>query len=114
MDVPAAQTVTSVRRQGLSVVVHARRLVGVRVDLAVSRALARRLRLRSRVLGGVSGRVNYGQDLTANIRLTSGAQKALRGQRSLTATLRLVILNRLAPDRMLSKPVKLIGLTRVE
>jgi hypothetical protein len=107
VDVAPGQSLASVLGRGLSAVVHAKRLVKVRLELVVSRALARRLGLRTPVLGDVAGRVDYGQDLAASIGLTSAARKALRGRKGLSATLRVVILDRRAPNRTLTKRIAL-------
>jgi hypothetical protein len=107
MDIAPGQTVASVRQRGLSAVINAKRLVKIKLELLVSRSLAHRLRLGTPVLGSVKGSVDYGQQLTANIDITPAARRALRSRRTLTATLRLVILDRSAPDRVLTKMVAL-------
>jgi hypothetical protein len=107
VDVASGQTVASVRAHGLRATVRARRRVKIRLQLLVGGATAHRLGLHARVLGTARGSVDYGQQRPASVVLTSAARRALRGRTRLTATLRLVILDRRAPDRMLDTPVTL-------
>jgi hypothetical protein len=109
LDVDPGQTVASVRAQGLHLTVGARRAVKVGIELLVGRRVARQLRLKNRVLGAARGLVNYGQQLGTTIRLSRAARRALRGRTSLAATARLTILDRRAPDRVLTRKVALTG-----
>jgi hypothetical protein len=107
--VDPGQTVASVRAGGLRTQVRARRAVEVDLALRVGRTLERRLGLDSPVLGGVRGRVDYGQQLTATIRLKRTVRRALRARSQLRARLRLTILASAAPHRVLVHPVVLGG-----
>ena len=109
VDVAPGQTVAAVRAHGLHATVRARRRVRIRLELLVGSATARRLGLPDRVLGRAHGTVDYGQALPASIAVSPPARRALRGRTSLSATLRLVIADRRAPDRVLSRPVVLTG-----
>lgn len=107
LAVTADQTVESVVANGLRMTVSAERRVGVGIDLRVSRAVARRLGLDSRVLGSTSGAVDYGKSLPAVLRLSRAARKALAGVEHLNASVRLEILRTDAPNRVLTVPVRL-------
>lgn len=98
----AGQTVDSVRAHGLRLNVSARRVVDIALQLRVSRRTAKRLHLRSRVLGRAAGSVNYGQALQATIELTRPARAALDGVTSLHATVRLVLPKSPSPDKTLT------------
>jgi hypothetical protein len=106
MTVKPGQTLDSVRRHGLRLDVGARRKVGVSIDLGVDRRTARRLGSRDRVIGHVRGRLGYGQDAPATIRLERSARRALAHRHRLDATLRLTLLDH-APNRVLNVPVHL-------
>jgi hypothetical protein len=103
----AGQTIDSVLERGLRTVVEAKRKTTVGIDLLVSAATARELGLKQRVLGHVSGTLGYRQKLPATIRLTSAARKALAGEQSLSAVLRLTLQKSDAPNRVLTVPVEL-------
>lgn len=107
LAVDAGQTVDSVREGGLRMKVSAKRRVGVGIELRVSRAVARRLGLNSRVLGRTSGAVDYGKSLPAVLRLTRAARRALADVEHLRAVARLEILRTDAPNRVLTVPVSL-------
>jgi hypothetical protein len=107
LDPVAGQTVDSVIERGLRTVVTAKRKTTVRIDLRVSAATARELGLKKRVLGHVSGTLGYRQKLPATIRLTSAARRALGGEESLSAVLRLTLQKTDAPNRVLTVPVEL-------
>jgi hypothetical protein len=108
LTVDEGQTVSSVRSAGLRLVAGARRQVPVRIELVVTRRVARRLGLKSRVLGRTGGELDYGQQLRARIGLTPSARTALRGRSRLSATVRLTLRNH-APNRVLNVPVQLGG-----
>ena len=104
--VEPGQTVHSVRSSGLRTVVTARRKVRVRIDLLVTRRAARGLGLSRRLLGAISGEVDYNERLAANVSLSRAARRALRARTTLDATLRLTLL-RQAPNRVLRQPMRL-------
>ncbi len=101
------QTVDSVLANGLRMTVSAKRRVGVGIDLRVSPQTARRLDLRTRVLGSTSGAVDYGKSLPAVLRLSRAARRALADVEHLNASVRLEILGTDAPNRVLTIPVRL-------
>jgi hypothetical protein len=107
MTVDAGQTVASLRSHGLRLNVSARRRIGAALALRVSRTTARRLGLKSRVLGRTSGPVDYGEALAASIPLTHAARVALDGVDHLRARVRLTIVGSKAPDKALTKGVAL-------
>jgi hypothetical protein len=107
LAVDAGQTVDSVRSGGLHARVDARRRVRVTLALRVSRHVARQLGLHTRVLGRTSGPVDYGQSLPATVALTRKATRALDGETSLKAALRLTLVHSKAPNRVLTVPVTL-------
>ncbi len=99
------QSVDSVLANGLRMTVSAKRRVGVGIDLRVSNRTARRLGLKTRVLGRTSGAVDYGKSLPAVLRLTRAARRALADVEHLEATVRLEILRTDAPNRVLAVPL---------
>ena len=101
------QTVDSALANGLRLTVSAKRRVGVGIDLRVSSAMARRLGLKTRILGHTSGAVDYGKSLPAVLRLSGAARRALADAEHLKATVRLEILRTDAPNRVLTVPVSL-------
>lgn len=107
MTVDPGQTVEAVRAHGLHLNVSARRKVKTDLALRVSRRTARRLGLEGRVLGRVSGPVDYGQSLRATIQLTPAARSALDGVEHLRARVRLTLKGSTAPDKALTVPVSL-------
>lgn len=107
LAVTPKQTVDSVLANGLRMTVSAKRRVGVGIDLRVSSATARRLGLKTRILGRTSGAVDYGKSLPAVIRLSGAARRALADTEHLKATVRLEILRTDAPNRVLTVPVSL-------
>lgn len=106
MTVKDGQTVGSLRSSGLKLVASARRAIGVRIELLVTKRTARRLHLDSTLLGKLSGHLEYKRTVSASVSLTSAARRALQGRSSLTATLRLTLKNN-APHRVLRVPVRL-------
>jgi hypothetical protein len=107
MRVDPDQTVAGVRSHGLRLHITARRKVGMAVALRVSRTVAHRLGLPSRVLGRTHGTIDYGQALVATIQLTRPARKALRDVDSLKAKVRLSLPRTTAPDKSLTARVAL-------
>jgi hypothetical protein len=103
----AGQTVDSLIARGLRATVKAKRRTKVGIELLVSPTTARELGLGDRVLGSVTGKLDYRQSLPATIRLTSAARRALAGQTSLSAFLRVRLLGSDAPNRVLTVPVEL-------
>ena len=101
------QTVDSVLANGLRMTVSAKRRVGVGIDMRVSSATARRLGLKTRILGRTSGAVDYGKSLPAVVRLSGAARRALADAEHLKAAVRLEILRTDAPNRVLTVPVSL-------
>jgi len=107
LTVDPDQTVESVRSHGLRLNVTARRRVGTALTLRVSPRTARRLGLKSSVLGRASGPVDYGQSLSATIPLTHAARAALEGVDHVAARVRLKLKGSKAPDKTLTVPVSL-------
>jgi hypothetical protein len=107
MAIDPGQTVDSVRADGLHLRVEARRRVRAGIALRVSRHVARKLGLGTRVLGRASGPVDYGQSLPATIELSRRVRRALDGETRLKATARLTLRGSKAPNRVLSVPVTL-------
>jgi hypothetical protein len=107
MSVEPGQTVDSVRAHGLRLSVSARRKVPMAVSLRVSRSVARRLGLHSRVLGSTEGTIDYGQTLTAAVRLKRAAARALDGVDSLQAQVRLELPQSTSPDTVRTTRVSL-------
>jgi len=105
--VNGGQTLGTLRSTGLGVVVSTRRTVRLRMELVVSRRVARGLGLEGRVLGRIGGELDYYQSLPATIPLTRAAKAALRDEDALNATVRLTLLRSRARDRVLSLPVAL-------
>ena len=107
LAVDAGQTLDSVRSRGVRLSVSAKSRVEVGLELTVSRSVARRLGLDSRVLGSARGKVMPGRPLPAAVRLTRRAQRALGDETSLKATVQLELSKSTVPDRFLSVPVTL-------
>jgi hypothetical protein len=107
MSVASGQTVDSVRSHGLRLSISARRKVRMAVSLRVSRHTAHTLGLRSRLLGHTAGTIDYGQTLSASIRLNHAARAALEGIPSLHAKVRLVLPKSTSPDKTLTTRVDL-------
>jgi hypothetical protein len=107
MSVDAGQTVDSLRSHGLRLSISARRKVPMAVSLRVSRTFAHELGLHSRVLGRTEGTIDYGQTLSAVIRLKRAAAHALDDVSSLHAKVRLVLPKSTSPDKVLTAPVTL-------
>ena len=107
LKVDGGQSVASVQAQGLQLVVGADRDVRMRVRLVVSARTARRLGLRTRVLGSSGSWVARGERLPIVIRLTRAADRALSGATRLRAAVQLAVFPRRAPDRTLAAPVRL-------
>lgn len=107
MSVGSGQTVDSARTHGLRLSISARRMVAMAVSLRVSRRTAHALGLRSRVLGRTAGTIDYGQTLSAAIRLDRAARAALEGVPSLRAKVRLVLPKSTSPDKVLTARVNL-------
>ncbi len=107
MAVAPDQTVESVRGRGLRLSLSAESRAEVALELRVSRSTARSLGLRNRVIGRASGRVTGGRTLTAAIRITRAAKRALDGESALSATVRLELPKSRVPERFLSAGVTL-------
>jgi hypothetical protein len=107
LAVDPGQSVDGLREDGLRMTVSTKRRVGVGIELQVSRRTARRLGLDSRVLGRMSGAVDYNKALPAVLRVSRAARAALAGEEHLKATVRLEILHSDAPNRVLTVPVEL-------
>jgi hypothetical protein len=107
VDVDAGQTVESLRSRGLRLVVAAKRKVRVGIQLRVRPAVARALGLDSPVLGRADGQLGYRQRRPAVVRLTAAAERALRDETGLSATVRLELLGTKAPNRVLNVSVRL-------
>ena len=103
------QTVDGIARRGLRVSVSTRRQVTVGLELRVDRRAARRLGLRTLVLGRARGTLRPGDKLPATIGLTPAARRALSGVSRLRAVARVTILRSTAPDRILDVPFRLAG-----
>jgi hypothetical protein len=107
LAVEGGQTLGTLRSTGLGVVVSTRRTVRLRMELVVSRRVARALGLRGRVLGRLGGRLDYYQSLPARIPLTGAAKAALRNENTLRADVRLTLLGSRARNRVLTVPFTL-------
>jgi hypothetical protein len=107
MSVDPGQTVNDAIAHGLHLNVSARRRVGTSLSLRVAHRTARRLGLKSRVLGRAGGSVDYGQTLRATIPLTHAARVALDGVRHLRARVRLTLPRSKSPDKVLTIGVHL-------
>jgi hypothetical protein len=107
LELGDGQTLDDVREHGLRGIVSARRTATVDVRLEVSRSTARRLGLRSRVLGRTGGVVDYNEALPAVIRLNRRARRALEGEHSLRATVVLELPSSPVKDRFIRVPVSL-------
>jgi hypothetical protein len=107
MSVDPGQTVDSLRSHGLRLSISARRKVPMAVSLRVSRNVARELGLQSRVLGRTEGTIDYGQTLSAVIRLKRAAAHALDGVSGLRAKVRLVLPKSPSPDKALTARIAL-------
>ena len=107
LTVDAGQTLDAVRARGLRMSVAAARRAEVALELRVSRSTARRLGLDDRVIGRARGTTRPAAGLPAVVRLTRRAKRALEGETSLDATVRLELRRSKSPDRFLSVPVSL-------
>jgi hypothetical protein len=107
LELGDGQTLADVRADGLRGIVSARRRTTVDVRLEVSRRTARRLRLRSRVLGHAGGVVDYDEALPAVIKLSRRARRALAHEDSLHATVVLELPGSPVRDRFIRRHVTL-------
>lgn len=106
MAVDPGQSTASLRASGLKLQIAARRRVWMKIELAVSKRTARRLGLKSTILGRLRGKINYDQRLPARVRLNAKTARALKGVTSLSGAAKLTLRNK-APNRVLRVPVRL-------
>jgi hypothetical protein len=85
-----AQKLAQVLRTGFSVVVNASQASSVSVKLLVDRKTAKKLKLKSPVLGSTTANVRAGQG-RITVPLSSAAKRALKKQRSIKATVEITI-----------------------
>jgi hypothetical protein len=103
----AGQTVASMVARGLRTVVKAKRKVTVSIELVLDRRVALVAGIGNPVIGRVRGKLGYRQALPATIRLTPEARAGLSTWKSLSAVLRVKLLNTGAPNRVLEVPIEL-------
>lgn len=109
VDIRPRQDLDSVRESGLRSTVSCIERCRVRLQAVVSRTTARRLRLRSRVLGQRSGTIRGGRDpVSAPIALRRSARAALgRAAVRVRITLRATVLGTRSSDRVRTDSVTL-------
>jgi hypothetical protein len=103
MAVEDGQTVDSLRSAGLKLIASARREIDVRVELLVTKRVARRLGLKRTILGKLSGDLDYGQALDGTLPLTSAARPHRGGPARLVVTTEVRLAEKLGEDAALIK-----------
>lgn len=110
IDLQEGQTLTTARDSGLRTNVRCRRECRLRLEAVVSRATARRLGLRSPVLGRAAGSLpGNDQALPATLRFSAQAVRALRRVSSVALSVRATLLGTRSRRRTVSTPITLTG-----
>lgn len=107
MAIAPGQTLETVRSRGLRLSVSAKRRVEIAVQLRVSRSTARRLGLDDQILGATRGRIPSGRPLPAAVRLSRQVRRALDGEETLDAIVRLELPKSKVRQRFISVSVTL-------